>query len=386
VDVSLDFVLFGNGTIREKGCVLLDDEWPKVVLCLPRGGFNDTLCQIEKCLTFAEETSRTLVIDSRESGLMGVFDEFLAFKKAAASVPILTSLTPELADGLGHLSVFPSFLNTEITLAAFLDLPFSEKRAYARERGYPSLKPSLVSDYPEDVVYYEGAGGGQASFRLLEKLCVSDRVVADLSDFSNSLPNHYQATHLRATDYRTDVEGFFSRLRKSIDGSPLYVATDNQEVFDRAKEEFQDVVFNEYLTTPIEASRPKHRTSEYPDSRWRHKATLQMFRDLFAVSGSSGLFYSLLDPETTGLQALKASGFSLLARHLMEKPDLFEGFFRLPIPVKKIGRKKRKVRLLAPFGNRYRYWRAAPFRHLPDWVRPRGCLKLRLNQWRGLEG
>jgi hypothetical protein len=42
----------------------------KYVLCLPKGcGFNDVLCQINEAYKFSKKSNRTLLIDTRLSGL-----------------------------------------------------------------------------------------------------------------------------------------------------------------------------------------------------------------------------------------------------------------------------------------------------------------------------
>ncbi len=41
----------------------------RFLVCRPRGGFNDTLTQIEKTRRYAIEYGRTLVLDTTRSGL-----------------------------------------------------------------------------------------------------------------------------------------------------------------------------------------------------------------------------------------------------------------------------------------------------------------------------
>ena len=48
----------------------------RVLLCRPRGGLNDNLCQVEMCWRYAERHDRVLVVDGKRSSLYSEFSEF----------------------------------------------------------------------------------------------------------------------------------------------------------------------------------------------------------------------------------------------------------------------------------------------------------------------
>jgi hypothetical protein len=70
---QLEFLSIGSNILER-----MNDRF---VLCMPAGGLNDVLCQIEKCWRYAERHGRKLVIDTAKTGLLDSFDQY--FKVAS---------------------------------------------------------------------------------------------------------------------------------------------------------------------------------------------------------------------------------------------------------------------------------------------------------------
>ncbi|MCP5000226.1 MAG: hypothetical protein GY933_16185 [Hyphomicrobiales bacterium] len=77
----------------------------KYLLCRPKGGLNDTLCQIERCWQYAEQHHRTLIVDTTRSCFAGEFSNF--FEPTEASDKIVFAQTDELLGVLNNASCFP---------------------------------------------------------------------------------------------------------------------------------------------------------------------------------------------------------------------------------------------------------------------------------------
>ncbi len=350
------------------------------ILCRPTGGFNDTLCRIQKCLKFAQETCRSLVIDTSDSGLMADFDTFLTYRHDTSTIDVTTELPPQLIKQWDTVSAYPGFLNRDISISEFLAKTPSERTALARQHGLRSLITPLRENRPETLVYYEGGGGGQSSFKLLPHLHVSDTVRDYLTAFAAELPTNYIAAHLRSTDYQADADDFLTRLGKQKTTAPIFLATDNLNIHHLAHTIYlPGRIINPAPSSPLDSVAPKHIKSSYSVTEQRHEASFQMLRDLFALAGSSRLYYPFLDPRTTEHGLLKASGFSELAAHLAKQPHLFENFFRLPRPTKAVHGTSAS-RILAGAHPRYRHWRAKQLMRLPGPLRPTGALKRKIQR------
>jgi hypothetical protein len=44
--------------------------YPRILLCRPQGGLNDTLCQIHRCIIYAFVHHRKLIIDTTRAGFL----------------------------------------------------------------------------------------------------------------------------------------------------------------------------------------------------------------------------------------------------------------------------------------------------------------------------
>ena len=79
---------------------------PKVVLCRPRGGLNDTLCQIQRCFAYCRKHGRTLVLDTSRSGLRDDF--FRYFDVVGTSVAVMSWHAFAKSNSVPGLTVHPA--------------------------------------------------------------------------------------------------------------------------------------------------------------------------------------------------------------------------------------------------------------------------------------
>jgi hypothetical protein len=310
---------------------------------------------------------------------MGEFDDYLTFRQGSSDVRVLTRIDKELLVDLEGLSAYPNFLNSTTPLSTFLSLTLEERREVARSHGVLDLRTDLSRDYSQDLVFFEGSGGGSSSFTVLQHLSVSDSVASTIQNFAKGLPSRYLAAHVRATDYRADVEDFLKRLTRIRRRTPVYLATDNQDVYVRAKgSKLADRLLGAPPELGLEPGQPRHLKGNFESTADVRRATEQVFRDLFALSGASRLYYPFLDPSTTGHDFPKASGFSRLARYLAENPDVHSTFFRCPRPTPP---RWPAARILAPVRPRFVFWKRRPFRYWPDSLRLKGKLRALKEHW-----
>ena len=61
---------------RHKTIIKNNDDKKKYVLCIPSGGFNDELSQMELCYKYCQFFNRTLLIDTFKSNYNISFDEY----------------------------------------------------------------------------------------------------------------------------------------------------------------------------------------------------------------------------------------------------------------------------------------------------------------------
>lgn len=288
----------------------MSERW---IVARPRGGLNDTLCQMEKCWRFAEKTGRRIVFDTRASGLLLDFHDVFGIKTRPN---FLTPhrLTNKLVSALNRLDTFPpdvrgnvvGYRNEKDDKDNFFTLPSKSP-----------LKFPLGHDYAEDVVVYEGMGGGVDSFCVLERLTLAPWLSASISDSLNLLPERYFAVHIRHTDLKTDYHSLLQHVAKKNKAQlPVLIASDNDTVISSARETLGE---NVAFTLPRYTERPGgplHNATPDLSEKDRVHKTQEALSELFALSGAEVFFYT----EVTARAGV--SGFSRLAAHLSSRPAL----------------------------------------------------------------
>ena len=90
----------------------------KYVLCRPRGGLNDMLCEIEKCRMYAQQHGRKLLIDTAFSGFK---DHFWRYFELFMPDPMIEGVLNYSA--LDRMSTLPHFVQGNVSTFQATRLP-----------------------------------------------------------------------------------------------------------------------------------------------------------------------------------------------------------------------------------------------------------------------
>ena len=298
--------IFGPGSM-----VLGEDNESRWIVCRPRGGINDTLCQIEKCWQFAKRTGRTLIIDSEASGLLLHFDDIFEFRYEDSRVRY-QSLAQTVVDVINLLPAWP--LDTEGRVTTYESIK-DEADEFFTLPSYSPLKYDLSRDHQAPVLVYEAMGGGIASFCFLSRVILRDGFRHEIKNVLTSLPEKYASIHVRQSDLSTDYESLFFSVKKKTGNLPVFVASDNSAVIDCAREIFGK---NRIISLPPQQARdgkPLHSPTKILTREQRESLTAETLTELFALAGASDFFYG----DVTN--RVGVSGFSRLAGFLTENPE-----------------------------------------------------------------
>jgi hypothetical protein len=277
----------------------------KYVLCRPRGGLNDMLCQIQKCWDYSEKYGRILVIDAANSGFLDSFNNYFTLS-SGAKVEVAFDF-PEGCD-LSEASCVPNELTSRIN---------EYKAAYVSGQGYVDqaskvkIAFDLSKDHVEDILIHEQCGGGVNSIKVLANFVLNPSL-ANLAHNKIKCFGSYESIHVRNTDYKTEYESFFDEIEKASLGKNLVLCTD-----DYACQIYAIKLFKERLTLssniPNLNGRSLHRN---PDIN-RLQANYDSIVDLLVLACGSKL-------HTTNVTVGHKSGFSKLAANLQERQDIIE--------------------------------------------------------------
>jgi hypothetical protein len=298
----------------------LANKLERVLLCIPHGGLNDTLGQIEKCRRYAKAFDRVLVIDThRRSGILSHFPDFFEMKDPGG-VTVVPQLDESLRRRLNALTCNPAALQNRI--GEYVSL-YSTERNNVCEKTSGGLNTfDFEKDYEEQLLVNEQCRSGHLAEHLLPRLVLSLRARSEISASLSRLPRPYVGVHVRNTDYRTDYVALFESMYDQVAWKNLLVCSDDAGAISHARSFFRHSVVITATAIPNAVGKPLHRGSTYDSHDERVRATITALTDLLALGCAQEFHYAKIVSD--GNRGPTRSGFSLLADHLFRNRHLIE--------------------------------------------------------------
>jgi hypothetical protein len=197
---------------------------PRWLLCRPRGGLNDSLCQIQKSIIHALRFNRRLIIDTKPSGLRDDFGNY--FETVFPFAEIRTRLTDSLTRQLNQESCHPRSFQGKLDryelvylreICNFIDSQTEER---------PCIS---VDDPSETVLLHDQCGGGQG-YQAFVYFKLIYTVAKEIVERLVQLPAHYKAIHIRHADVPFDYHSFLHSVKSRLQGDNVLICTDSHEV------------------------------------------------------------------------------------------------------------------------------------------------------------
>lgn len=296
----------------------------KYVLCVPHGGLNDVLCQISKCVEYAEQHRRTLIIDTKKSGLFRDFDDFFEFIDINTAVHTHTSAA--LYQQLNTSSCYPpqcqGQLNHYVTsynrkLKCHAIIGQRRKTSFAFNRRYA-----------HQCLVHETCGGGLASMKLLPRLQLCEALAQRVRQQLAVLGEDYVAIHVRHTDYQTDYKKYFKTIRSQLENKRVLVCSDNSDVIEHARIFFQQA---DVITTSgpqLSGGQCLHVPANYSDEQQRHDAPHRAIIDLIALACAKTIHIPQIININPNIHD-GISGFARLAKTLAQNKQVIQQLTRM---------------------------------------------------------
>lgn len=270
----------------------------KYVLCRPRGGFHDTLCEIGRCHQYAEKTGRKLIVDSLNSGLHDALWKYF--------LPTSDVYFDNKYPDFNKLSAYPKSVEGRIDSYVAHYEPGAQN--YTDET-FNLLRIDEKRDYEEELLVHEQCWYGYSmAVHALESIKFRPRIAKEILKRLSPL-SFFDAVHVRNTDYQTDYKQYFRNIYNSLCGRRVLICSDDYQVYQFARIFFdQSRVFR---LSRFEDNNGKPLHAEKSDNQF--ETNMQMFTDLVALTMAENL-YILPINGGSGI-----SGFSTLAAVLREK-------------------------------------------------------------------
>lgn len=273
----------------------------KFIFCRPQGGLNDTLVQIYKCYRYAKRHKRTLVIDSRKSGIYLPLDRFFELHKPDPTV--LLSVDDDLLKYFDTLPCHPQELRGRIsTFKTYTTVDTT--RQLDVKTGVPTGF-DFKTIVGEPLVVHENFGGGNLSTKTLRLLCLKSEIAEKIKRSLSQLPKSYVALQVRNTDMQSNYLQFFQNVRPHVAGRFVLLSSDDDKMKACAAEVFgSDKVINLRRIGGFNG-KPLHLLGKKVRETTKFKIVLDALTDLMAMAHSQTVYL-----------ANNKSGFGRLGRAL----------------------------------------------------------------------
>ncbi len=292
----------------------------KYLLCRPKGGLNDTLCQIEKCWKYCEKNNRLLIIDTTKSG---IFINFSDLFKPKNNLQFIFEINQSLINELNKLNCQIKELEGNIDNYTS---EYLKNENYILKKVGTEIKSECIKlsfnfkkNYDEDLLIHEQCGGGVESLDLLKKLKLSDNMRSLFK--KNEIEGDYKSIHVRNTDYKTDYRVLLENLKETLKDEKVLVCSDDYVVIEESiKVLNKSTIITKTSNNFSKSGIPLHSTYSNYTIEEKREITQNSIIDLLLLAKSKKIHYSIL----SGYNFYKISGFTKLALILNEKNDILE--------------------------------------------------------------
>lgn len=284
----------------------------KFVLCRPKGGVNDTLCQVEKCWQYAENFNRTLIVDTCKSGLKVDFD--LIFENRLKTDKVIFKLDDDTLIKINEKTCYPREI--EGRLGDYQSVYISGNNFWDPEANV-KLTFDFKKDYTEEVVVHDQCGGGLLSFKLLNRVRLIDHVSTELYKRLSKIGDDYYAIHVRNTDHKTDYPTFFKSISRAIENKTVLICSDDVNVIHHAKRFFKESNIVSISEIPDTNGEPLHGPKTVFEKEMKENIAIISIIDLLALAMSKKIFFT---QTTKG----HISGFTRLAKEIHHNKTILD--------------------------------------------------------------
>ena len=322
------------------------------------------MCQIHEAHAFALKTNRTLILDTRLSGLADALSHYLILQNNTCQIEL--ELSPENLKKINNLSCYPPKIAGKVEWIFHRFWAIDSKKG----RNWPALgaiKPlwhlltylvyrfksspplsrisfllyfiklkgaslaidlhSLVENKSEVIIHHM-SGGGEGSLEAIKLFKLTHDIRHIIQDKIKTLGPNYVAIHIRHTDYRTNYRGYLPTLKSELKGERVLICSDNYEVINYTKELFDESIVLHF----IKNQQPKKTPSNHLPLHFQWDLSSEeiycnnvaMLTDLIALAKAKKLYTTRLTEN--GLHLVSLSGFSALAANLNAHPDILQNW------------------------------------------------------------
>ena len=297
----------------------------KYLLFNSTAGFNDILVQLDRCIKWCEQNSRTLLFDFEQTTYKVPFGNYFNTDKFIHDKDKIREIVFNCS------SVHPDGVDLDMILSNQDGYLYGPPYAFRRKSNYTCLAlrgTEIVFDLPDrddsDLIINVAYGGGYG-FQGLKHFNINRDILAECESRRERIPGRYLFVHMRGTDKskqigdRYDGPEQFLELNKQLFEryKHVYFATDDKNYINLLREKGLSV-YN-FTTLPDTVERNLHRSGDIsPDQKM-----VDLLCDMYMASRSEKVITNM-DKFMTS----KIGAFSGLLRSCREHRGEFDLLFK----------------------------------------------------------
>jgi hypothetical protein len=201
------------------------------LICRPRGGLNDTLCQIHKSIVYSFGHQRNVLIDTTKAGLFDEFSNY--FQTVSPFATIQCRLEPGKLLELDQLNCYPNGFKGKLSSYELIYSPEAGNYLDATSGQRPGIAWN-EADHPEAVLLNEQTGGGYG-YLALPYFSFTNETSNHIVNRLSKMPNKYVAMIIRHSDVKLDYRAFLEAAKPFVNGMDVLVSTDSHEALTYAR-------------------------------------------------------------------------------------------------------------------------------------------------------
>lgn len=305
----------------------------RYLLCRPTGGLTDMLSQIGRCIDYAKDWKRRLIVDT---SIPDFFNESLGnYLFPSHHLKATVNPSERLLISLSQLTCKPTGIQGRLNTYKAQQISLADRALASQSLGhFTNLEDAKTHepltfdfriDHSEDLLVHHCSGNDlQSALTSLTFLWPTPKLRRSVRRKLRELPETYDALHIRHTDLASDLDLAADMAGQSCD-IPLVVSTDSHVAASEIAKKIQSrlLVFASNPLNPAKFGLPALATTHRNASALpRHAVNTAAFVDLICLARARNLISA---PLLNG-QCKSASGYFQLAQELRQSRHLLLRF------------------------------------------------------------
>lgn len=274
----------------------------KYLYLQPRGGLNDILCRILKCIEYCQKYNRVLLLDTINSVYNINFYDYFDVINLEKIYKIKIICDMKLIKNI-QLNETTTFYPKYIDCNKYMDIlngnitsEFSNKyNCHVDPNGNPYILP-INNKVCDDFIIYIQCGGGTFGYNIFKNLILKPVITDYCKSKYLELKHPFISFQIRNTDYQSNYKKLLNNNLNQLknQSNPVYVATDCKEVLEYFRLNNINVV--NYCHFPDNISVNLHSTKMDPETKLLDLLTdiLILSMSSTIISNSKGFFINLV--------------------------------------------------------------------------------------------